>query len=386
MKRVSFVAAVVVALGIAGAEWRGVSASRMSRPDRRAQNYHHLAAGGAAYWDATWRIAPQAKPTGLIVGAAVCDDEAFLLDRQLAVVHRVDLARGSIVADLGEAGAGSSGLHEVDGLAADCRQRTLFVVDHGGVAVIDMDSGRTAARFARPVAFVNAMAPPVLDRAANALYVSGLWPAAESDWLSKPIDRMFEGDRVGYRVALDTGRTTPMMPALERGCWSLGPNCLSAMLDAVAGSPGAAFVAAHKVGTSVGVYDEAFRLLRTIDVRSPLFLESGSRNGSRDLAAMVSWNEDNSVIRECFAIGGRIVTIHSVNRTRGWKPGQQTNFDVFMNVHTLDGAGVASDVRLPDLPVGHDASSVYVIDYGQTGRRRIGAGSMTLTRIPVERQ
>ena len=57
-----------------------------------------------------------------------------------------------------------------------------------------------------------------------------------------------------------------------------------------------------------------------------------------------------------------------------------------MNVHTLDGVGVASDVRLPDLPVGHDATSVYVIDYGQAGRRRSGSRSMSLTRIPVGRQ
>ena len=193
-----------------------------------------------------------------------------------------------------------------------------------------MDSGRTTARYARPATFVHSVAPPVLDRAANALYVSGLWPATESDWLSKPIDRMFEGDRVGSRVALDTGRTTPMMPAVERGCWSLGPNCLSAMLDAVAGTPGAAFVAAHRVGTSVGVYDEALRLVRMVDVRSPLFLENGARNGSRDLTKMVSWNEDNSVIRKVFAIGGQIVTVHSGRVDVTSEPGKGSTFTVVL--------------------------------------------------------
>jgi hypothetical protein len=57
-----------------------------------------------------------------------------------------------------------------------------------------------------------------------------------------------------------------------------------------------------------------------------------------------------------------------------------------MNVHTIDGGGVASDIRLRDLPVGRDASSLYVVDYGSAGRRKRGAAPITLTRIPVDLQ
>jgi hypothetical protein len=383
MKRL--IAFGVAVLTFAGAGWPVASASRMSRGDKRVLIYRRDVGGATAFWDAEWRIAPQQAGIGVIVAAAVCDDEGFLLDRQLAVVHRVDLPRGEIVADLGAAGPSSEGLREVTGLAADCQHRTLYVVDGTGVAVLEMDSGVAVKRFAKPLQFVNSVGTAVLDAHTQALYVPGLWPAA-SDWLTRPVDRMFEGHRVGYRLDLRTGQTAPVLPAVERGCWSLGPNCLSASLDAVPGPGSARWLAAHQVGTLVGVYDSQFRLMRNIDVRSPKFLDSGARNGSQSLTEMVAWNEDNSVIRDTYAFGGSIVTVHSFNRTRGWKPGQAIDFEVFMNIHTLEGAGVASDIRLPDLPVGRDATSLYVVDYGAAGRRVRGNAPISLFRIPVDRQ
>ncbi len=384
MKRL--IAVGVLALAFVSGGWPVVSASRMSRGDKRLLVYQRDVGGANAYWDAEWRIAPGSTRIGIIVAAAVCDDDAFLLDRQLAVVHRVDLTRGAIVAELGAPSPDSQGLREVTSFAADCEHRTLYVVDDIGVAVLEMDSGRSVTRFAKPRTFVNSIAAAVLDTHAQALYVSGLWPTATSDWLVKPVDRMFEGDRLGYRLDLRTGQTTPMVSAVERGCWSLGPNCVFASLDAVGGSTGAGWIAAHQVGMLVGVYDSQMRLVRNVDVRSPMFRDAGLRNGSQNLTDMVAWNEDNSVIRDCYAFGDDIVTVHSFNRTRGWKPGQPIDFEVFMNVHTLDGAGLASDIRLPDLPVGRDATSLYVVDYGPGGRRRMGTGPISLIRIPVGRQ
>jgi hypothetical protein len=383
MKRL--IAFGVVALTLASAGWPVASASRMSRGDKRLLVYHRDLGGATAYWDAEWRITPDKAGMGVIVAAAVCDDEGFLLDRQMAVVHRVDLTRGEIVADLGGAGPTSQGLREVAGLAADCQHRTLYVVDGTGVAVLEMDSGRAVKRFAKPPQFVNSIATAVLDLGAQALYLPGLWPAT-SDWLVKPLDRMFEGHRVGSRLDLRTGETAPMLSAVERGCWSLGPNCSFASLDAVRGSAHARWLAAHQVGTLVGVYDSQFRLVRNVDVRSPKFLDSGVRNGSQSLTEMVAWNEDNSVIRDTYAFGDSIVSVHSFNRTRGWKPGRPIDFEVFMNVHTLEGAGVVSDIRLPDLPVGRDATSLYVVDYGPTGRRVRGSAPISLIRIPIDRQ
>jgi hypothetical protein len=380
MKRFVAVGFVAIALAVATGRWPA-SASRMSRPDKSRVTYQRDMSGARAYADAEWKIHPGASPIGIIVSAAVCGSEAFLLDRQVAVVHRVDLASGRIVANVGDA----QGLRQVASLAADCTQRTLYVVDFTGVAAIDMDSGQITARFARPPTFVNSSAAAVLDTKEQAIYVSGLWPEAADDWLVKPVDRMFEGDHLGYRLDLRTGQTAPMVPAVERGCWSLGPNCLYASLDRVSG-PAGGWVAAHTHGMLVGVFDNQLRLLRHVDVRSPNFLDSGRRNGSKSLTAMVAWNEDNSVIRGAYAFGSSIVSVHSFNRTRGWKPGQQTDFEVFMNLHSLDGTGLASDIRLPNLPVGRDDTSLYVVDYGAGGRRRIGKGVISLFRIPVDFQ
>jgi hypothetical protein len=384
MRRLTAMGIVALAVALAIGAWPA-SASRMSRPDKTRVTYQRDVRGENAYADGVWKIHPRSGGLGIIVGAAVCGDEAFLLDRQFAVVHRVDLARGRIVDDLGVAPSGTQGLRQAAGLVADCAQRTLYVVDGAGVAVIDIESGQIAARYAKPSSFVNSIAATVLDTNEQAVYVPGLWPEAPNDWLVKPVDRMFEGDRVGYRLDLRTGQTSPMVPAVERGCWSLGPNCLFASLDRVGGSAGG-WVAAHTHGMLVGVFDSAQRLVRNVDVRSPRFLESGRRNGSKSLTSMVAWNEDNSVIRGVYAFGSSIVTVHSFNRTRGWKPGRPTDFEVFMNLHSLAGTGLASDIRLPDMPVGRDATSLYVVDYGASGRRRIGHGAISLFRIPVDFQ
>ena len=65
-----------------------------------------------------------------------------------------------------------------------------------------------------------------------------------------------------------------------------------------------------------------------------------------------------------------------MNATRRWTRGKQIDFEVFMNIHLLDGFGLASDVRLPDLPVARDEDNLYVLDYGpggpQTPRARAG--------------
>jgi hypothetical protein len=384
MKRL--IALGAVALALASGHWLSVSASRMSRPDKQRLVFKRHHAGAHTRSETEWTIAPQRGASiGVIVGAAVCGDEAFLLDRQRAAVHRADLRRGVIVEDLGLPQNGSPGLREVTSLAADCARRALYVVDHNGVSAIDMDSGRVSARFAKPTSFVNSVAGTALDADAQVLSVSGLWPAAPNDWLVKPVDRMFEGDRLGYRLDLRTGQTAPLVAAVERGCWSLGPNCLFASVDAVSAAAGGGWIAAHSVGMLVGVYDRALRQVRTVDVRSPMFLDSGERNGSQSLTNMVAWNEDNSVIRGVYAFDDAMVSVHSFNRTRSWKPGQRTDFHVFMNVHRLDGTGVTSDVRLPDVPVGRDATSLYVVDYGPGGRRPIGRDPISLMRIPIDR-
>ena len=375
--------ALVVSLVVSMAGWPTASAFRMYRPSKSHLAFRHDARSELPTWDAEWKISPGDQQLGKIIAASVCDEEAFLLDRQFEMVHRVDLNQGAILANIGYA-TDPGRLWSTASLAADCAGRTLYVIDYSGVVVFNMDSGAIVRRFTKPASFVASVGSAVLDIGAQTLYVPGIWRSSRRSWLLEPMDRMFEGDALGYQLDLVTGQTVPMLAAVERGCWSLGPNCGYATLDAIDSATGAKWIGAHRVGRMVGVYDAAFRRIGAIDVRSKLFLETGRRNESRSARDIVAWNEDNSVIRFCYGFGESIVTVHSYNRTRDWQQGQQTDFNVFMNVHALDGTGLVSDRRLPDLPVGRDATSLYVIDYGIGGRRIKGSNPITLLRIPID--
>jgi hypothetical protein len=359
----------------------GAAAARaLVRPDRGSLAFRDTAGGTAAYRDAEWRLDFAPPGAGLIVGAAICGDDAFLLDRQRALVHHVDLRRRIVVDELG-ASTGAA-LRTPSGLAADCPARRLYVVDSTGVVAIDADSGAPRGRFRQPSGFTNSTGSAILDVGSHTLSAPGLWSPAESMWQPTSAVPMFDGSRIGYRLDLETGAVARLVPAIDRGCWSLGPNCVYASLDRVR-TPAGGWIAAHRVSVAVGVFDPRLQLLRTIDVRSPMFLDSGTRNTSKSIVDMVAWNERNSVIRDVFSFGDTIATVHSFNRTRGWKPGQPTEFEVFMNLHALDGRGLVSDVRLPDLPVGRDETSLYIVDYGSTGHRPLGHESITLVRMPV---
>jgi hypothetical protein len=53
-----------------------------------------------------------------------------------------------------------------------------------------------------------------------------------------------------------------------------------------------------------------------------------------------------------------------------------------MNVHTIAGEALVSDVRLANLPVGRDDRHLFVVDYG-AGGRRAGTHNLTLVRYPI---
>jgi len=129
---------------------------------------------------------------------------------------------------------------------------------------------------------------------------------------------MFDGDRIGYRLSLRDGTAAPLFAAVERGCWAFTADCPNAFVDRVPDSRGSGgWVAAEGVGTQVGLFDAHYRLQRTIDVRSPRFLETDDRPGrSAGLIAEMKWHETNSVIRRVYAFEDRIVTIHTTNATR----------------------------------------------------------------------
>ena len=340
----------------------------------------------AGTWSVTLR-SNGAAPVGLISAAAVCGDEVFLLDSRQSLVHRFDLPTGRQTGQVGASGTGPDEPRKPRAMALDCAGRTLYLIDLTRVFVYDLASGRNVRRFEHPANFVSAGGTALLDKATDTLFVPGLWPAARHDWLRKGIDSMFDGDRLGYRLSLRDGTTTPLFTPIERGCWAYSADCLNIVFDKLPGvGPGEnkdAWVVAQSVSTQVGIFDANYRMRRVFDIRSPRFHEDGARTTrSNSVIDEMRWHEDNSVIRRVYAFDDGIVTIHTTNAMKGWTPGKSIPFNVHINVHALDGSGLVSDVRLPDLPVGRDDKNLYVIDYGTAGRR-LGAEKITLLRYPI---
>ena len=353
------------------------------RPERTHLKFRAPAGGAQAYANHSWQLTP-GRSMGLAAGAAICGDEVFLVDTANRAVQHFSLPDGRLVGSLGPRGDGTSDLQAPLALAADCDSHMLYVVGRDGVAQVNVESNALIRRFPRPSAFARSVGSAFVDRESRRLYVPGLWMPAAHNWLGERLGNMLEGNRIGWTVDLVTGGSAPMLGSIERGCWSSQPDCVSVRLDRVVPPRREAWVAAHSVSTQVGLFDRDYRLVRTIDVRSPLFLEDGRwHRRSEPFEQRMAWNETNSTIRGVYAFGGNLITIHTRQATRNWKRHEQIDFDVFMNVHSLDGEGIVSDIRLPDLPVARDDENLYVLDYGPGGRRRVGSGPVTLISIPV---
>ena len=345
------------------------------------------AAGRRAIRAAEWRIALRqagTEPIGLISAAAFCEDEVFLLDSRQAIVHRIHLPTGRQTGHIGSSTERADAPRRPRAMALDCAGHALYLIDRTGVFVFSLTSGRVERHFLQPKNFVYTGGNAVLDSAHAMLFVPGLWTSGSwSDWLQRDLDHAFVGDRLGYSLSLRDGATKPLFVPLERGCWAYSSSCLEVVFDEVRSDGPEKWVVAQRVSTQVGVFDSQYRLQRMLDVRSPGFLENGQRVGHSDSQAdQTRWRENNSIIHNVYMFGNEVVTIHTKRATKDWIAGQPLDFEVYMNIHSLDGTALVSDVRLPDLPVVRDERNLYVIDYGPGGRR-IGIDHVTLIRYPI---
>ena len=353
--------------------------------DGRLPIFEASAAGLSGKIAEEWVLSPF-EGIGLISGIARCDDEVFLVDVHESVVHRFILSTGRSVGHVGPLDTGGSTLRYPTAIAADCAGGHLYVVDITGVLVFDLATGELKRRFPKPPGFVvSTGVSPVFDSRTSSLYVSGLWtPMPQPKWLSRNLYGMFERDHLGYRLDLLTGDTSQLFPSIERNCWTFSSHCLSVALDRVNDQTDLAWLAAQGLSLRIGLFHASYKMIGTIDVRSPMFLRDGRRLLNRaPLARQMALQETNSVIRQVYSLGDVIAVVHSSNRTRNWRKGLPMDFEVFMNLYSADGSGLVSDIRLPNLPVGHDASNVYVLDYGPNGRRHAGSLPLTLMRLDI---
>lgn len=376
-------AAVPLALLLVGpvvAAMRSLSdVQRMPRP---AVVFDIEAAGTHAVPDREWSVVLEpGHEVGLAGGAAVCGDQVFLLDHAFKMIHRVSLASGDEVSRIGDAQV----FEFPYAIAAACDAHQLFVSDYSGLIVIDTDSEQVDAHFPKPAAFSNSLGTLAVDAETHRVFVPGVWAAKPKDWVFNGLQRMFAGAWLGREIDVRTGETLPLVPTIEQGCFTASPSCLTVSLDSVPASPELAWIAAQKISTRVGLFDRHHRLVRTVDVRSRKFQEDGRRVSRRTrLEAEAAWHEHNSVIHAVSAFRDGFAVVHTIHRTKQWRLGGQTDFDVFVNVYGYDGRPLVSDVRLPDLPVAHDAHNLYTVSYGAAGRRKTGDGRLVIARFAIQ--
>lgn len=369
MTRHAMLAAVLLASVCGDREWA-------------QSRYAFDAAGRAARVDRTWTLEPAEGDTlDIILAVARCGDDLFLSDTQNRV-SRVDAK--ATTARLRLLASEEQGIGRPGALATDCDRGRLHVVNTGPRTVVTLDLKTGAVLKTVPfkreiyeVHFADLVEPDVL-------YIGGLWNADEPNQLPKrEANSFYDSTWIGQRVSLATGAVDPGLAPYETRCIAAG-TCTIADLDRVRGAKAAAWVAAQGISTRVAVYDASGKRTALHDVRSPKFTRDGVELPVATPASKyVEWQTRNSLIRQVFAFGDRIATIHTLTSLPpGWKFGELTQPEVFMNLHALDGTGLVSDVKLPDFVVGRDDTHLYVVDYGPGGRRN-GGERGTLVRIPI---
>lgn len=126
-------------------------------------------------------------------------------------------------------------------------------------------------------------------------------------------------------------------------------------------------------------------LVGKIDISSPLFKSDGTSVEVMDAAASVRWSASNSIVRMAVPFGGNVVaTVHSLTKLPdNYVFAQSAEFDWWMNLHSLDGRRLVSDIALPGMPIGWDGDGLYAVDYGQAGRNST-PDSLKILRVRVQ--
>lgn len=308
------------------------------------------------------------------------------------LIRVVDLAAGTVIGQIGRPGEGPGELRLPTGILADCARGRLYVGENpSGITVYRLPDGQYLHKYSQPAAFgLTVRSPMFLSRDGSRLFAGGLWAESQEQRRGlnrRPQDEVLAGMRLGLVLSLADGAAAPLLSGpVETACIGMPEHCRNVTIARVDGASDP-WVVAQATATSLGVYDDHGALARTIDVRSPLFLRDGSRaprmrRGGGGLQAVADWALTNSTIRGVYAFGNVIATVHRHHATKfeGW--GSPLEYDVFMNLHSHDGDGLVSDIRLPGLPLGRDDTHLLFIDWGSAGRRA-AFDEVDLVRVPV---
>jgi hypothetical protein len=343
--------------------------------------YQFDAAGRPARIDQAWELLAGDEAIITLQGFARCGRDMFLSDGQFTV-WRADADQPS--QRLRRFAGEDRGIGAPYPLAADCARQRLYVVNNGPRTVVALDITTGAAAASRPYQREIYETRSLTILSPGMVQLGGLWNQDVKNILPRRQQTtFFESTSIGQRLSMDSGAVSAMLAPYESRCAAAG-ICVTADLDAIGDGASRGWIASIGIGTSVALYDSSGARSKTIDVRSPKFVRDGTEMPVETPASKYEpWRGRNSVIRRVFSFGKYFAVIHS--RTihgPDWVFGQQSQFEVYMNIFGADGAPLTSDVRLPDLPIGRDGTHLYAIDYGPQGRGQ-SPERVRLVRIPV---
>lgn len=321
-----------------------------------------------------WTIRDDQDWFGFVSQAVRCGDVLFLADLQ-GKIRPFDLVGRRQLPTLRLEGPPLA-------LAADCERQTLYVVlpptgqaTDNTVAALEFPSGLVIRRYRVPV--VSMPGRGAYFSAPSSLLIAGVvHPEPEALFIGASAGSFYRTAHVGLKLSLTTGASEPIFEPYELQCIG-GGQCLDVSM-----APGDdKSVVALPTSTRVAVYDDMRQTPSLIDITSPLFMRNGRvLEPAVSAEERVRWTAANSTIVAIYQFREHIATVHARPRLKAdWMLGQPVDFTVLMNLHSYDGRLVRADLELPDLPVGQDADSVFVIDYGERGR----AGSSPVATLSM---
>jgi hypothetical protein len=235
----------------------------------------------------------------------------------------------------------------------------------------------------REVSIATACFPTSAVVASDELFIGGecIQRDVATNYVVPPAASYYSDKRIGARVGITSGESRPGVAPFETGCHGAGA-CVGGSVARL----GDGWVASLPVSSRIGIYSSDGQLTRTVPIASQSFVSDGTRLATGTGSDQrVQWSTRNSLVHRVFAVSDRLVVSHYVMQVApGWTIAspERPQFKVWMNVMTSDGEMKHPDVDLPELPVGADDDSLYVVEYGDKGRQ--GAHeSVTVLRIAI---
>lgn len=341
------------------------------------------AKGAPAVIDQSWTLQGNGQTIGTIMGAVRCGDILLLSDSQ-GLIRRLNLVSGRSETSIGEG-------RENAAIGVDCGTGVVYSLGSVGfgkssrgrreLSALDMNTGSQRQSSAVELMMLPATTAVIAN---DKFIVGGTWmPMPGAAYQHPPAATFFSDKKIGFQVELASGESRPVFDPFEPSCRGAG-RCVGGSLSRVTGEPTVAWIATQPASSEIGLYDATPRLVRRVNVTSPMFKSDGRTVATLDAESSVRWSVSNSLVRSADLFGSDVVaTIHELTKLPdNWVFGQAVDFDWWMNLHSLSGRRLVSDIRLPGMPIGHDETHVYAIDYG-AGGRTAAPGSVKVLRIPV---